>query len=141
MVVWRYLFLVLILAGSLSAQTEVSEVADTLQETGDVADTLWAIPCGPMVGTMMSGARVQISDTIAGWAKVTVEAWVPVSVALQYAPVDTIPVRGSTIALPVADEEFHQCEAITLKGTRCSRRAKKGSRYCWQHQSYDTQKR
>jgi len=27
-----------------------------------------------------------------------------------------------------------QCEAITKKGTRCSRKAKSGSRYCWQHQ-------
>jgi len=26
-----------------------------------------------------------------------------------------------------------QCAAITKKGTRCSRRAAAGSRYCWQH--------
>ena len=27
-----------------------------------------------------------------------------------------------------------RCQAITKKGTRCKRRAKDGSRYCWQHQ-------
>jgi methylphosphotriester-DNA--protein-cysteine methyltransferase len=27
-----------------------------------------------------------------------------------------------------------RCEAITKKGTRCSRKAQPGSRYCWQHQ-------
>jgi hypothetical protein len=26
-----------------------------------------------------------------------------------------------------------QCQATTKKGTQCSRRAKPGSRYCWQH--------
>ena len=26
-----------------------------------------------------------------------------------------------------------QCEAITRKGTRCSRNAKAGSKFCWQH--------
>ena len=28
-----------------------------------------------------------------------------------------------------------RCEAITKKGTRCSRRAQPGSRFCWQHQT------
>ena len=28
----------------------------------------------------------------------------------------------------------NQCEAITKKGTRCTRKAKEGSWYCWQHQ-------
>lgn len=28
----------------------------------------------------------------------------------------------------------NQCQAITKKGTRCSRQAKAGSSYCWQHQ-------
>ncbi len=29
-----------------------------------------------------------------------------------------------------------QCEAITLLGTQCSRKAEPGSNYCWQHQNY-----
>jgi hypothetical protein len=30
-----------------------------------------------------------------------------------------------------------RCAAITLNGTRCSRKAMKNSIYCWQHQNYD----
>ena len=118
----RLLVLLLILAGSVLAQ-----------DGSALPDTLWAIPCGPMVGTMMPGARVDVLDTVAGWAKVTVEGWVPVLTALRYLPSDTGAVSGSAAAV---DEEFRQCDAITLKGTRCTRRAMKGSRYCWQHQNY-----
>jgi hypothetical protein len=39
-------------------------------------------------------------------------------------------VRQST-STPLGDG---RCEAITKKGTRCSRRAQPGSRFCWQHQ-------
>ena len=31
-------------------------------------------------------------------------------------------------------ETSARCQATTRKGTQCSRRAKAGSRYCWQHQ-------
>ena len=119
----RLFILILILVGSAFAQEEVAP-----------AETLWAIPCGPMVGTMESSARVQVLDTVAGWAKISVEGWVPVATALRYLPQDTATAFES-ISSP-AEEEFHQCEAITLKGTRCTRRAMKGSRYCWQHQNY-----
>lgn len=38
-------------------------------------------------------------------------------------------------ARPAAAEQgAGQCQATTKKGTQCSRRAKPGSRYCWQHQ-------
>ena len=29
-----------------------------------------------------------------------------------------------------------RCQAITAKGTQCSRNAEPGSKYCWQHQGY-----
>lgn len=29
--------------------------------------------------------------------------------------------------------EYRQCQATTKKGKQCSRRAKEGSNYCWQH--------
>ncbi len=35
---------------------------------------------------------------------------------------------------PSASGGSGQCQAITKKGTRCSRQAKAGSSYCWQHQ-------
>ena len=119
----RLFFLILILVGSAFGQEEIAP-----------AETLWAIPCGPIVGTMESGARVQVLDTIAGWAKVAVEGWVPIATALRYLPQDTV-IAVESISSPVK-EEFQQCEAITLKGTRCTRRAVKDSRYCWQHQNY-----
>lgn len=31
-----------------------------------------------------------------------------------------------------------QCAAITKKGTRCSRSAQSGSKYCWQHQTSES---
>ena len=35
---------------------------------------------------------------------------------------------------PKTNITSQQCEAITKKGTRCSRKAQAGSKYCWQHQ-------
>jgi hypothetical protein len=72
------------------------------------------------------------------WAKVSVEGWIPLATALEYLPQDTA-TPPETVE-PV-DEEFHQCEATTQKGTQCSRRAMKGSRYCWQHQNYEKGKK
>ena len=31
------------------------------------------------------------------------------------------------------DKVTQQCQAITKKGTRCTRNAKSGSKFCWQH--------
>ncbi len=123
--------------GSALAQQggALPETLITPQESSVQFDTLWAVPCGPVVGTMVPGARVQILDTVASWAKITVEGWVPVSTALKYVPPDAA--VENVRAAEEESAEFHQCEAITLKGTRCTRRAKKGSRYCWQHQNYD----
>ena len=140
MILYRVL-LILIFAGNALAQ-QGGTLPDSLitpQESSVQTDTLWAIPCGPMIGTMIPGARVQILDTVASWAKITVEGWVRVSTALKYAPPDTA--APSESAVQEESSEFHQCEAITLKGTRCSRRAKKGSRYCWQHQNYEKRKK
>jgi len=35
-------------------------------------------------------------------------------------------------------QESGQCQAITKKGTQCSRKAQAGSKFCWQHQSSAT---
>jgi hypothetical protein len=40
---------------------------------------------------------------------------------------------GSTSASPTANEDSTRCAATTRKGTRCSRKAKPGTSYCWQH--------
>ena len=49
--------------------------------------------------------------------------------------------QDSNFTNKYTNESFHkvpQCAAITKKGTRCSRSAQSGSKYCWQHQSYES---
>ncbi len=43
--------------------------------------------------------------------------------------------RAASSSKPAATQavEAGRCQAITKKGTRCSRKAKAGSKYCWQH--------
>lgn len=43
------------------------------------------------------------------------------------------PNRSSTIETSPKSSGSMQCQATTKKGTQCSRRAKAGSSYCWQH--------
>jgi len=97
-------------------------------------DTMYVIPAGPLAGTLTNQARVTVNDTIAGWAKIQVEGWVPVRVALPYlrkAEADT-----ASVVPQVQDKKSpaRQCAAITKNGTRCTRKAKPGSIYCWQHE-------
>jgi hypothetical protein len=118
---------VLCLCGLAAAQTAGP---DSLRAP---ADTIYVIPAGPVAGTFTSAARVTVEDTIAGWAKIRMEGWVPFSsVANRFAVSSAdssavIKSSGKTAAR-------HQCEAITKKGTRCKRMAEPGSRFCWQHQ-------
>ena len=42
------------------------------------ADTIFVIPAGPVAGTFTPAARLSITDTVAGWAKIQVEGWVPI---------------------------------------------------------------
>ncbi len=45
--------------------------------------------------------------------------------------------KNSTSEIIAADTtavKLYQCKAITLSGKRCSRTAKPGTDYCWQHQ-------
>jgi hypothetical protein len=50
-------------------------------------------------------------------------------VATSGASSGTAPTTASAPAAPTS----RQCAAITKKGTRCTRMAKPGSAYCWQH--------
>ncbi|MDD5089113.1 MAG: hypothetical protein PHI18_10010 [bacterium] len=94
---------------------------------------MFVIPAGPVAGSFTSAARVSVLDTIAGWAKISVEGWVPVrAVAGRLAASEKTAPPDATSLAPSAPR--HQCEAITKKGTRCKRMAQPGSKYCWQHQ-------
>lgn len=41
--------------------------------------------------------------------------------------------NSTTATTTTAQTKGEQCAAITKAGTRCSRTAKEGSKYCWQH--------
>jgi hypothetical protein len=46
-----------------------------------------------------------------------------------------VPEGGSTRAAPPSKTSVSgQCQATTKKGTQCSRKAKAGGEYCWQHE-------
>jgi hypothetical protein len=94
-------------------------------------DTLYVIPAGPVAGGFTTDSRVQVIDTIAGWARIGIEGWTPVSNLQQISG----PIQSGSIALNEAGmtKQGTQCTAITKKGTRCKRTAKPGSTRCWQH--------
>ena len=106
--------------------------ADTLRPA---ADTVFVIPGGPVAGTLTADARATVLDTIAGWAKIQIEGWVPVRAVAGRLNRDAASAPAKGKSWKTADEP-HQCEAYTKKGTRCKRKAMPGSRYCWQHQNY-----
>lgn len=94
---------------------------------------MFVIPAGPVAGTFTAASRLTVVDTIAGWARIQVEAWVPVEAVLPRleaqgaAPLFQPPPRNPISLRP-------QCAGLTAKGTRCKRRAALGSRFCWQHE-------
>ena len=55
---------------------------------------------------------------------------VPTAAAPQTAPVEP---RPSPPASPESAPRSTRCQATTKKGTQCSRSAKAGTSYCWQH--------
>ena len=108
-----------------------AQPADSLSAR-PAADTLFVIPAGPVAGSFTPAARIAVMDTIAGWAHITVEGWVPVA-----AVTDRMKAQAPAVAPASAAGESksvsRQCAAITKKGTRCKRKAEPGSIYCWQH--------
>jgi len=97
------------------------------------ADTMFVIPSGPVAGTFTAASRLTVADTVAGWARVLVEGWVPVG-AVMSRLTDSTSTKIIGEASGVSPPARQQCIAITKKGTRCKRMAQPGSKYCWQHQ-------
>jgi hypothetical protein len=117
----------------LPAQTPAPDSTRTI-----AADTLFVIPAGPVAGTFTAASRVTINDTVAGWAKVQVEGWVPVGAVIgrmqQQSAATSTDSEPPARVKPSKKNEPRQCAATTTKGTRCKRNAAPGSIYCWQHQ-------
>lgn len=125
-----FLCLMIVLWAAMGAH---GQVADSLKPP-DTADSLYVIPAGPLAGSFTPSARIIVQDTIAGWAHITVEGWVPVAAIAERLAVP------KTAGLPSFQDGPNapprQCEAITQKGKRCKRNAEPGSKYCWQHRTH-----
>jgi len=123
--------LLLALALLLASPALLAQPADSVAAR-PAADTLFVIPSGPVAGSITSEARVTVLDTIAGWARITVEGWVPVAAVADRMSAQT-PAVAPASASGESKTASRQCAAITKKGTRCKRNAEPGSIYCWQH--------
>lgn len=98
-----------------------------------IGDTMFVLPAGPIAGCFTAESRLSIEDTVAGWAKIRVEGWVPLRAVLARMVVTPVTaVRDQPVSARAV--ETGRCQAVTKKGTPCSRKARPGSRYCWQHQ-------
>lgn len=123
--------LLLALALLLASPALFAQPADSVAAR-PAADTLFVIPSGPVAGSITSEARVTVLDTIAGWARIRIEGWVPVAVVADRLSAQT-PAVAPASAGGESKTASRQCAAITKKGTRCKRNAEAGSIYCWQH--------
>ena len=120
------------LALLLAAASVPAQTADSIK-TIRTTDTLFVIPAGPAAGSFTPAARISVLDTIAGWAHITVEGWVPVT-AVEDRMQAIDPAVSPISVVGEKKTSSRQCAAITKKGTRCKRNAAPGSIYCWQHQ-------
>jgi hypothetical protein len=121
---------------SLSSSLSAEDITDSLRaDNVNRIDTMFVIPAGPVAGTFTPDCRMQVVDTVAGWAKIQVEGWVPVGRVMNRIENANNYYTSSSVA-PTAEKIARQrCIAITAKGTQCKRAAKPGSQYCWQHQA------
>ncbi|MCL4305839.1 hypothetical protein KJZ99_07975 [bacterium] len=129
------LWLVLVVTGGSQAQ----ELPDSLAKHDSVLvvkqsfDTTYVIPAGPIAGGFTDDSRIQVIDTVAGWARILVEGWVPVSKVLGRMSATIPDVSQKSKPDKPAKAERPQCAAQTSKGKQCSRKSIVGSKYCWQH--------
>jgi hypothetical protein len=115
-----------------SLQTQISQ--DSLNKAPVIT---YVIPAGPEAGSFTEASRLQVVDTVAGWAKILVEGWVPVEKILprmtSETQVELVPAEPAKVKKAKIKEERPQCIATTTKGERCTRKAISGSKKCWQH--------
>lgn len=117
-----------------------ADVPDTLSKPSDSVvvnndpATIYVIPAGPVAGCFTDQSRVQIVDTVAGWAKILVEGWVPVDKVVSRMGENAVVFQQAEVEKPKKIKaERPQCIAKTSKGKQCSRRSIPGSKKCWQH--------
>lgn len=95
---------------------------------------IYVIPAGPVAGSFTEQSRVQVVDTVAGWARILVEGWVPVDKVVARMGGEAPQLQLSGIEKPAkVKPERPQCIAKTARGKQCSRKSIPGSKKCWQH--------
>ena len=121
---------------TLGSGLYAEDLTDSLETSGvGRMDTMFVIPAGPVAGSFTPDCRMQVVDTVAGWARIQVEGWVPVGLVMNRFESVNNYYLSSSVA-PSAEKPVRQrCAAITAKGTQCKRAAMPGSQYCWQHQA------
>jgi len=123
------LILSFLLAVSLLAQVP----EDSLPPAPSVGDTMYVIPAGPVAGTFTAESRLTVEDTVAGWARIRVEGWVPVGYVMGRLDAGNQIITGAFGDSREDSVVRQRCTAITQKGTRCKRMAEPGTDRCWQH--------
>jgi hypothetical protein len=136
----RWILLILCLLGTGAVGTWAEETSDSLKVPDSLVvikigfDTIYVIPAGPLAGSFTDASRLQVVDTVAGWAKILVEGWVPVDKVVARMTSGTGQITLTEIEKPKKQKpERPQCIAMTGKGKQCTRKAMAGSKRCWQH--------
>lgn len=137
----RRLFWLMVCGLGLFAQNSFAQnPADTLAKPVDSTNVtkdpaiIYVIPAGPVAGSFTDQSRVQVVDTVAGWARILVEGWVPVEKVVGRMQ-ENVPLQqlSATEKPKKVKEPRPQCVAVTAKGKQCTRKAIPGSKKCWQH--------
>lgn len=125
-----------VVCGTLAQETLDSlKIPDTFAVAKLCFDTIYVIPAGPLAGSFTEASRLQVVDTVAGWARILVEGWVPVDKVVARMTSEAGQMYKLTeIEKPKKQKpERPQCIAMTSKGKQCTRKAMVGSKKCWQH--------
>lgn len=117
--------------------------------TGILGCLLWLCvaltPVGTPLHAQLGPTQVVLAGYQAGGGTRSLEGGLPVAVvggqgSASSAPVTPAPASPAAVAAPLVSSPAPaaapiagRCQATTKKGTQCSRMAKPGSNYCWQH--------
>lgn len=95
----------------------------------------YVIPAGPIAGSFTEASRIQVVDTVAGWAKILVEGWVPVDKVISRLTSEnaSLELTEPPKSAKAKKKEQPRCIAMTSKGKQCSRPSMVGNKKCWQH--------
>lgn len=137
---WVKLWLTMGFAPLLNAQETVAVKEDSIlsfictQALILYPETTYVIPAGPVAGSFTPESRIQVVDTVAGWAKILVEGWVPVEHVLSRMVEEAPKYQFTEKEKPRKTKaDRPQCIEMTAKGKQCSRKAIAGGKRCWQH--------